>query len=225
MRRPTDRADDTLIAVSPRPAILALARLVADQTIWHGGVSAVDTPSDLDALSGPSPRSIVVLDREGSAVPIADDMAAVRAAIPESRVVVLSEDASGRAVLEALRLGVQGYVRSPDDLMILGDVVSRVERGETVMPVDLQIAAVKELGDLARRVRAGVDADAVLTRRERQVLSLLADGLTSRQIGNRLAISTRTVERHASGVYRKLDVRTRLQAVARAASMGLVDIR
>ena len=109
--------------------------------------------------------------------------------------------------------------------MGLGEVVARVARGDVVVPLDLRVAAVEELGRLVQRVRAGVDADAALTPRERQVLSLLADGLTSRQIGNRLAISPRTVEGHASGVYRKLDVRTRVQAVARAASMGLVDVR
>jgi DNA-binding NarL/FixJ family response regulator len=214
-----------LIAVSSRPAIVALVRLAAEQATWAGDVRTVDSVDDLGRVAGVAPRPVVVLDREENAAPIGQDMTTVRGAIPGARVVVLSEDADGLAALEALRIGVRGFVRSPDDLRGLGEVVARVARGDVVVPLDLRVAAVQELGHLVLRVRAGVDVEAALTPRERQVLSLLADGLTSRQIGNRLAISPRTVEGHASGVYRKLDVRTRVQAVARAASMGLVDVR
>jgi DNA-binding CsgD family transcriptional regulator len=64
-----------------------------------------------------------------------------------------------------------------------------------------------------------------LTPRERQILGLLSEGLTMQQMGRRLGISPRTVETHVSGIYRKLGVRTRVQAVSRAASLGLIEFR
>jgi DNA-binding CsgD family transcriptional regulator len=63
-----------------------------------------------------------------------------------------------------------------------------------------------------------------VTPRERQILQLLAEGLTMRQVARRLEISPRTVETHVAKLYRKLDVRTRVQAIARAASIGLIDL-
>ncbi|MGH2597724.1 MAG: response regulator transcription factor [Actinomycetota bacterium] len=54
---------------------------------------------------------------------------------------------------------------------------------------------------------------------------MLSTGLTMRQMANRLGISPRTVETHVAKLYRKLDVRTRVQAVSRAVSLGLVELR
>jgi DNA-binding CsgD family transcriptional regulator len=56
------------------------------------------------------------------------------------------------------------------------------------------------------------------------VLELLSDGHTMRQIATRLSISPRTVETHVGKLYRKLGVRTRVQAVSRAATLGLVEL-
>jgi DNA-binding NarL/FixJ family response regulator len=56
------------------------------------------------------------------------------------------------------------------------------------------------------------------------VLALLAEGLSTRQIANRLKLSARTVESHIGRVYEKLQVRTRVQALYRAAGLGLVDL-
>jgi two-component system response regulator DesR len=62
-----------------------------------------------------------------------------------------------------------------------------------------------------------------LSERERQVLQLLAAGATNREIAARLHLSPHTVKEYASGVYRKLDVRGRIQAAKRAEQLGLID--
>ena len=64
-----------------------------------------------------------------------------------------------------------------------------------------------------------------LTARELEVLALLADGLRNAQIAERLVISAKTTEHHVSAILRKLDVRTRGEAVAAAARLGLVGPR
>ena len=63
-----------------------------------------------------------------------------------------------------------------------------------------------------------------LTPREREILDLLAEGFTMHQIGRRLGISTRTVETHVAKIYRKLRYGLGVQAVSRAASLGLIEL-
>ena len=76
------------------------------------------------------------------------------------------------------------------------------------------------LGRFAKQAREGSEMSARLTPREREILVMVSDGLTMQQIGRRLAISPRTVETHVAKLYRKLGVRTRVQAVSRAAISG-----
>ena len=90
---------------------------------------------------------------------------------------------------------------------------------------EVEQIAVSELGKFARMAREGSEVRASLTPREHEVLVMLSTGLTMRQMANRLGISPRTVETHVAKLYRKLDVRTRVQAASRAVSLGLVDLR
>jgi DNA-binding NarL/FixJ family response regulator len=139
-------------------------------------------------------------------------------------VLVLSDRGDGGGVLEAMRLGARGYLTKADGLRKVGDAIRRVIAGEQVLDPALEQAAVMELGRFARRAREGSEVDSSLTHRERQILALLSEGLTMQQIGRRLSISPRTVETHVAKLYRKLSVRTRVQAVARAASLGLIEL-
>ncbi len=140
---------------------------------------------------------------------------------PEA-VLVLSDHAEGDLVLRALRLGARGYVTKAEGLRDLSSTITRVLAGERVIAPGMEQDAVLALGRFARRAREGAEAD--LTPREQQVLELLSDGHTMRQIATRLGISPRTVETHVAKVYRKLGVRTRVQAVSRAATLGLVEL-
>jgi NarL family two-component system response regulator YdfI len=140
------------------------------------------------------------------------------------QVIVLADSAHGDLVLRALQLGARGYVTKADGLGGLASVIRRVGAGERVISPTLERDAIRALGVMARRAREGADVAARLTRRERQVLELLSDGLTMSQIASRIGISPRTVESHVSKVYRKLGVRTRVHAVSRAAALGLVEL-
>jgi DNA-binding NarL/FixJ family response regulator len=142
---------------------------------------------------------------------------------PET-VLVLSDRADGDRVLRALGLGARGYVTKAEGLRGLSDTIRRALSGERVIAPALEQDAVLALGRMAKRAREGEEVAAGLTGRERQVLQLLTDGQTMRQIGTRLGISPRTVETHVAKLYRKLGVRTRVQAVSKAATLGLVEL-
>lgn len=139
-------------------------------------------------------------------------------------VLVLSDHSDGDLVLRALRLGARGYVTKAEGLRGLAGTIRRVLAGERVIAPGLEQDAVLALGRMARRAREGAEVAAGITAREHQVLGLLSEGHTMRQIATRLSISPRTVETHVAKLYRKLGVRTRVQAVSRAATLGLVEL-
>jgi DNA-binding NarL/FixJ family response regulator len=141
-----------------------------------------------------------------------------------ARILVLTATDDKTAVFEALRLGVNGYVEKTATVDEIADAIEAVGRGELVFSKELERRAQVQLGEFARGARETARALAQLTPREREVLALLAEGLSTRQIATRLKLSARTVESHIGRVYEKLNVRTRVQALYRAAGLGLVDL-
>ena len=204
-----------------------VVRSVIDLACREAGVTVVakvETASAaIDACRSRTP-DLLVLDLE---LPDADGfrvLADLDDAERPKAVLVLSDHAEGDLVLRALRLGARGYVTKAEGLRGLSGTIRRVLAGERVIAPGMEQDAVLALGRFARRAREGAEVAADLTSREQQVLELLSDGHTMRQIGTRLGISPRTVETHVAKVYRKLGVRTRVQAVSRAATLGLVEL-
>jgi DNA-binding NarL/FixJ family response regulator len=203
-----------------------IVRGVVDLACREAGVAVVDraeTAADATAACRERRPDLLVLDLD---LPDADGFR-VLADLGTMRppgILVLADRADGDVVLRALQLGVRGYVTKGDGLRDLAGAIRLVAAGERVMAPELHEGAVTALGRLVRRAREGADVAAGLTRREGQVLEMLSDGLTAGQVATRLGISPRTVETHVTKLYRKLGVRTRLQAVSRAAALGLVDL-
>ena len=137
-----------------------------------------------------------------------------------SRVLIFTAREDGETVLAAMRSGVHGFLAKSAAIDDVTSAMVAVARGEPVFPPEHERAAVQELGRLARAART---ASPTLTRREITILQLLADGLTLRQVGTSLGISHRTVESHITKLYRKLGVKTRVQAMAQGASLGLIE--
>lgn len=77
---------------------------------------------------------------------------------------------------------------------------------------------------MARRAREAADARANLTKRENQILQFISLGLAVKQVAKRLGVSPRTVETHIATLYRKLGVKNRVQAIAKASSLGLIHV-
>jgi DNA-binding NarL/FixJ family response regulator len=201
-------------------------RGVIDLACRDADVSVVASVSSataaIEACRADTPE-LLVLDLD---LPDADGfhvLADLEATMPES-VLVLSDRSDGDLVLRVLRLGARGFVTKAEGLRGLAGTIRRVLAGERVIAPGLEQDAVLALGRFAKRAREGAEVAAELTARERQVLELLSDGHTMRQIATRLGISPRTVETHVAKVYRKLGVRTRVQAVSRAATLGLVEL-
>jgi len=168
--------------------------------------------------------NLVVLDLALRGIDGLEVARRLRASRNPPRVLVLTGRADGETVLAAMRTGVHGFLAKTTGIDEVAWAMLAVARGERVFPPELERAAVQELGRLARAARAGSRVASTLTLRELTILQLLAQGLTLRQVGTRLGISQRTVESHVAKLYRKLEVKTRVQAMAQAASLGLIEL-
>ena len=219
-------ADPTrILVVGGHPVILGVVRLACDALPDVLIVAEVDNATDAMAAGADLSPDLAVVDLDLPDVDGPDLLRALRAGGFTGYVVAVSERSDGSTVLGAMRQGVDAYLVKPDGLRRIGDAIRRVRDGERVIDPSLEQAAVLELGRFARQARESSEVVGTLTPREREILELLAEGLTMQQIGRRLSISPRTVETHVAKLYRKLAVRTRVQAIARAASLGLIELR
>ena len=165
---------------------------------------------------------VVVLDAE---MPDGDAVALLRdPVVADTRALVLSDREDGISVLDAIEAGAYGYVGKSDGFRGLTSVLREVVAGRRAITPDLERNATRDLRRFATRAQQHAEIRSALTRREREVLLYLLRGLTSRQIGRELGISARTVETCCTALYRKLGVRTRVQAASRAAALRLVPI-
>lgn len=157
---------------------------------------------------------VVLLDL---VMPVLDGLGAIERILardPDARVLVLTSFAGEDQVLPALRAGASGYLLKDADPAEVERAVRAVAAGES--PLDPAVA-----GRVLRAVRPGSDPLAALTPREREVLGLLARGLTNRQIARELVVAEKTVKTHVSAVLAKLGLADRTQAALLAVREGL----
>lgn len=159
---------------------------------------------------------------------------AVREHCPDTRVIVLSIHDDEAYVFETLRTGASGYLLKDMEAEDLVEAVRLVARGDAY----IHPKVTGKLIDEFRRLSDGEGASGrfrtmplnsgwrnVLTRREMEVLKLMAEGRSNRAIGEHLFISEKTVKNHVSSILQKMDVQDRTQAVVKAIKSGWVKLK
>lgn len=165
-------------------------------------------------------------------MPEMDGVSATRnilAARPETRVAMLTSSHSDSDVMNAIKAGAHGYITKDVSVGALVDSIRRVAEGEAVIPPSFASRLLQEFAALARgrddEVGA-IEADrSRVTEREREVLKLLVEGATNRDIARQLVITENTVKVHLRNILEKLHLRNRQQAAAFAISSGLVRLQ
>lgn len=141
----------------------------------------------------------------------------IREAHPDTAVLALTMHEDEQYFFEMINAGAAGYIpkrAAPDDLVA---AIRAVAQGHAFMHASLARFLMGEVA--ARRDQHN---ESVLTPRESQVLTLIAEGYTSREIAEELVISAKTVERHRENIMSKLDVHNRVELVRYAIERGLI---
>lgn len=206
--------------------------VVDDHFVVRAGVASyVDSQSDMtlvgeagscaDALAcvGDLEPDVVLMDirmADGSGI---DVTRKIRAKYPDIKVVIFTTYADLDLLREAINAGASGYVVKRMALKALVDTIRRVVAGEELV-IDERAEAALETGgaeaQLAERLRR-------LSPQERRVLSLIADGLTNRQIADELNLAEKTVKNYVSALLHKLDMTRRAEAAAFRAAISDLD--
>jgi DNA-binding NarL/FixJ family response regulator len=141
--------------------------------------------------------------------------AEISSALPLTAIVMLTISRHDDDLFDALRAGAVGYLLKGTDPARLPHALRGVLEGQAAIPRPLVARVIAEFRDQSARRRVSVDGqpDVTLTNREWQILDLLRDGLTTKEIATRLYISAVTVRTHVSAILRKLDVPDRQAAV------------
>ena len=135
----------------------------------------------------------------------------------EAVVLLLTGADDPSVVSAALDAGCSGFVSKDRDVDELASAIRAVARGAAVFPAGLLSRALSPSA-----APSGTGSD--LTAREREVLSMLADGSSTEEIGSALFLSLHTVRNHVRNILTKLHARTKLEAVVIAARAGVVDL-
>jgi len=178
------------------------------------GMKGVSTVIDLrDPLEAPATLKMTSLDvmLVDTVDPSTDfeTLSRLRAVIPQTRVLVLADDADDDYQLQAIRQGARGFVSKDCPAEVFERAVKGVARGEMWIGHGL---AGRVIGKLLQRVANEADDQPALSRREQEILGLLAEGYRNKEIASILSVSENTIRAHVASLYRKIQVTGRVEA-------------
>lgn len=146
----------------------------------------------------------------------------IREVSPNTRLLFLTMHADDEYIIQALRFGGTGYVLKDADAGTLLDAVRRVHRGESYLSPEVSQTIIRRV--INEQAEQHGDSHENLTCRERQILQLIAESKTNREIGERLKISIKTVQTHRANLMNKLDIHDQTSLVKYAIRHGLVKL-
>lgn len=156
---------------------------------------------------------ILILDRQ---LPDGDGisgLAGIRASTPGIRVLMLTSATDRSVLCEALEAGCDGYITKSRGITEVLAAIEAMRAGDTPISTDVGPASLKSVPMV----------ESTITAREMQVLQLVCAGLSNPDIADALTLSVNTVRNHVAHVLDKLGVRSKLEAVARAHRLGIVE--
>ena len=157
-------------------------------------------------------------------MPVLDGVEATRQLhehLPEIPVVILTMHADREVLARAIRAGAAGYLVKDCSTDEVVRTVRLAANGETALSPEL---AASMLAEAQRADSPAEELEPIISRREEEVLQLVADGLSTSEVAAKLYISIKTVKNHLASIYEKLDSRDRTQAVLRAVRMGIIRL-
>ena len=205
--------------------------LVADDhPVWRDGVTADHERSGIAEVVGQASDGgeavelalelmpdVVLMDLQMPNLSGAEATRLIVDEAPHVKVLVLSASAEEADVLEAVKSGAAGYLLKSSTSEEVRDAVRRVVAGDAVFTPSLAGLVLHEF----RRIARDDPSEPGLTERENEVLKLVAKGYSYKEIGEKLFISTKTVQNHVQNILVKLQLKRRYELMRYAIQKGL----
>jgi NarL family two-component system response regulator YdfI len=205
-------ADDHLVVREGLSAILEAAEDMTPVGEAADGAEAV-------RLTGELSPDVVLMDLRMPNVDGIEAIRQIKARYPDVEIVILTTYDDDEYIVRGLRAGARGYLLKDTGRKVLFEAIRAAARGESLLP---QAVLEKVIAHLTEPKSAKVDK---LSAREGEVLALMAQGAPNKEIAARLHITERTVKAHATSIFNKLGVNSRVQAVAVALRSGLLPAK
>ncbi len=167
---------------------------------------------------------LILMDIE---MPVYDGLAATRlikAEMPGIKIVMLTVSSSDDNLFDAVKSGASGYLLKSQPAERFLELLGQVEQGGAALPPELAARLLAEFARQAQHLESSqLDSSADLTDRQREILTLVAQGLTYPQVGETLYLSVPTVRYHMGQILERLHLENRAQVIAYAARHGLTS--
>jgi DNA-binding NarL/FixJ family response regulator len=219
----TDVAPTRVLLVEAHCAVreaLALALAQEDDLVVVGQVAGIAEARPLLAVVDVLIADLSLPDGDGG-----DLIRELRDANPRADAIILSASTARADIARAVERGAAGVLSKTAHLEEVVSSLRRVRAGHPLVPLQEVVELMRESGRRREREYADRAAASRVTRREREVLQGLADGLDSRGVADRLHITRRTERNHMASILSKLGLHSQVQAVVFALRYGLAHLR
>jgi DNA-binding NarL/FixJ family response regulator len=198
------------LIVDDHPVVRAGVQAVLEQAFRNADVTVASSVDDAAEALGGEEADVVIVDPWRAGVEVGDVVGRLQKQV-DAPIVVFTSDGGARLLSDALKAGVKGYVRKDSPSEDLVRAVEAARHGEFYVDPGLSSTIVLDEGDRT------------LSARQREILQMLADGMQTDAVAEKLGLSTETVRTHTKRILAKLEASTRTQAVAIGIRHGLIE--
>ena len=207
------------------PSVISVALIEDNRLVREGITALLNQLPDFDVVAAGSSADtallrdvtphVVLLDlglRNGDSLRMAER---VKKEFPEAKVIVMDLLPVHEEIVEYVNAGVEGFIMKDATLEELAATIRSVAGGVNVLPPQMTGSLFSQIGRDAVTKGRPIALDSVrMTPREREVIDLIAEGMSNKEIAKRLHIATHTVKSHVRNIMEKLTLHTRLQIAA-----------